>query len=232
MKYLTIKNEIIERINDHTILSKDISGSEKSLCNIYGVSRVTLRKIFGELEAEGYLKKIPNKGWIINSIKAQDITKIHSFSEAIANNGFTPRIKLLRKEFSDNCNIPKLGKSKNGYLTIERIYFADETPYCYTTSILSLEQLPNLKFVDFSSESLYKILKEMFQLEIVSVTQVIDPIVANVEIAEYLEIDNGTPCLKLEAMVHAKIMNKVFIFENYTSYIRTDQIKYITHKSL
>lgn len=81
-KYIQIKEEILRKI-----LSKEWpDGSqipvEAEFCEIYGASRITVRKALEELQAAGYLEKQQGRGTFVRCKPVeQRLYKFYSFSE-------------------------------------------------------------------------------------------------------------------------------------------------------
>ncbi|MDO4288333.1 MAG: GntR family transcriptional regulator [Eubacterium sp.] len=61
-KYIAIADSIKKKILNKIYVAGDCLPSENSLCEDYGVSRMTIRKAIEVLVGEGYLKSSPGKG--------------------------------------------------------------------------------------------------------------------------------------------------------------------------
>ena len=85
------KKEIKEQIEDNILKPNQVIASENEMCRHYDVSRVTVRKAIDELCAEGILYRIKGKGCFVRELKDQKRSHIYSFTEAVKNEGKTPR---------------------------------------------------------------------------------------------------------------------------------------------
>lgn len=69
--YLHIIEEIKAKIKKGILKPGDAIPSENSLCETYGVSRMTVRKGLAILVSEGYINSIPGKGSFVNEPDSQ-----------------------------------------------------------------------------------------------------------------------------------------------------------------
>ncbi len=70
--------------------------SERLLCEVYGVSRTTVRQTVSELVQEGHLIRVPAKGTFVAPPKIeQDLARVSRFWETVAAAGHQPAIRVL-----------------------------------------------------------------------------------------------------------------------------------------
>lgn len=95
-KYVQVKEEIRRKI-----LSKEWADGcripvEAEFCEMFGVSRITVRKALEELQSEGYLVKIQGKGTFVrNQMLEQHLSKFYSFSEELRKQGMEEEAEVL-----------------------------------------------------------------------------------------------------------------------------------------
>lgn len=134
---------------------------EEELCDLIGVSRVTLRSALDELASEGVVLRRQGKGTFVNraglGIQAVFNPAQH-FSEVIANSGYIPRIEPLgwtlepvSDEFARAFSIPK---DVDG-IRMRKLFYADDRPCVYCEDLLPADiwqdaPIPN------NSESLFQ----------------------------------------------------------------------------
>lgn len=229
-KYLMIKQDIIDKINKEELTPNQVLPTERELIAQYNVSRITVRKAIEELDKEGYIYKIQGKGSFVKGDNlTQALTRVHSYTESITNQGMTPSRKVI------STNITKPDKKRSRLLQIAsdddifelgRIYYANEYPICYTKAILPYNLFPKIECFDFVNNSLYSLLEDFYGLKITRASQSIDAIAAPSDIANYLNIEKGYPVLLFRATTYGMIDNKEIPFETFKSYYKTDKIKY------
>ena len=84
--YYQLKNDLITKISQGVWKTGECIASERELCGIYGVSRMTIRQALGELVQEDILLKIKGKGTFVcePTVKQEDMM---SFTDMIKQTG-------------------------------------------------------------------------------------------------------------------------------------------------
>ncbi|MCF0146915.1 MAG: GntR family transcriptional regulator [Clostridium sp.] len=92
--YYQLKNDLISKISEGVWKPGDCISSEREFCEIYGVSRMTIRQAIGELVQEGVLLRIKGKGTFVceQTFKQKDMM---SFSEIVKQMGKTLRSEIV-----------------------------------------------------------------------------------------------------------------------------------------
>jgi GntR family transcriptional regulator len=105
---------------------------EQALCEIYGVSRVTVRKALDEIVREGLLVRRQGKGTFVAQERIKrDLSHITSFSDACAQIGQTAQTRLIecKREAATQEDHINLGVAKCGeVITICRLRLSDGEP--------------------------------------------------------------------------------------------------------
>ena len=98
--YYQLKNDLTAKISEGVWKPGECIASERELCEIYGVSRMTIRQAIGELVQEGVLLRIKGKGTFVceQTFKQKDMM---SFTEIIKQMG-----KDLKSEVVEFNKIP------------------------------------------------------------------------------------------------------------------------------
>ena len=106
--------------------------SEQLLCDLYGVSRVTVRKAMLDLVQEGLLVRRQGKGTFVAQERIQrDLQQITSFSEACRQTGHTAGARLVSAELTEASaeDADKLGLSAGSRVVeIIRLRLCDGEP--------------------------------------------------------------------------------------------------------
>ncbi len=116
-KYLTIYNEILNKIETNKIQSGEKLSSENEMMKEYNVSRDTIRKALNLLESNGYIQKVKGKGSFVLDINKFDfpVSGLTSFKElstkmGVESNTLVKELKLIKP---NNFLIKQLNLSKN-----------------------------------------------------------------------------------------------------------------------
>lgn len=234
-KYESIANDIIEKIKDGTYKTNTILPSENKMCELYDTSRITVRKAIEQLVLQEYIYKKSGKGsFVCDNIKAEGITKIHSFTEAILHQGKVPSKCVLRKELIRSDEALRLAFGLNDYenvYEIVTIYFADGVPFCYNQTYLPQKYFPKLDLFDLNQHSLYKILETFFGTHPTKAKQKISAVLGETHIYEALNCSEKKPLLKLNAQSYGTIKHEEVLIEIYEAYFLTDILPYYVEKS-
>jgi GntR family transcriptional regulator, trigonelline degradation regulator len=104
-----------ERITDAIVQGRFKPGErliERELCALMGVSRTPLREALRELESEGLIDNLPNKGPIVATIsivQAENIYAVRAVLEGLAAKQFTERATKEQIQRLDNA-VERIGK--------------------------------------------------------------------------------------------------------------------------
>lgn len=83
---LNLRSRIFNQLEEGILSGKYPAGAnltEKDLCEEFGVSRTPLREALCQLELEGLVECIPNKGAVVLGITPQDISNIYAIKIAL-----------------------------------------------------------------------------------------------------------------------------------------------------
>lgn len=232
-KYEIIKKEIREKIDSMEYKPNQVLPSENELCEMYQVSRITVRRAVEDLVKENKLYKIKGKGCFVRENSTGGLSRIHSFTEAIVHQGKTPGRKQLcftrEKAGEDLVGQLELAADDEIY-RLKCLYLADDERYCVSTSVLPAAMFPKLEAFNFNVCSLYDVLKTFYQLNISRVKQNLFAVTGDDEIREILGLERVNPLLKIRATSYCLHENQEKPFEVYESYILTDILSYTIEK--
>lgn len=98
--YYQLKNIIIDNIKNKVWALDSKIPTERELCEIYKVSRITVRQALKELESEGYLYRKQGKGTFVKGQTfVQRLSSFYSFSEEIKKTGAVPSTRIISYGF-------------------------------------------------------------------------------------------------------------------------------------
>ena len=131
--YIQLSEIIKEMINNKELQEGHYLMSERDICKIQDISRMTVNKAIMHLVNEGILERRQGKGTFI-SYKKQKLTyeRMQGFTEIAKYNNLNVRNEILKFELSKPSNkVNEYLKLKNDNLLvfqIERIRFVDDEP--------------------------------------------------------------------------------------------------------
>ena len=224
--YFQLMDIIINMIEEGNLRENDQLPSERELCDIYDISRSTVRQAIQELEKEGYIYKLHGKGTFVSpKMFKQNLLKFYSFTEEMKKAGKIPSSKVL--DFQIISCSEKLSKKMN--LNIgEKIYvftrlrLADNEPM-----MLEISYVPYTKFSGLTQELLegnpmYDIFAKMYNISITSAEEVFRSVLTRTDEAELLRYTSGLPSMMIERITY----DNENIVEYTRSIARGDKFKY------
>lgn len=229
--YYKLKQLIIEMIENEEIKPDEAIPSEPKLMSTYTLSRTTVRKAIDELVNEGYLYRIQGKGTFVKGRGfEQALIKLSGCSEDIKRLGLTPHPKVLNATVTPPskriANLLGILESEPTFY-MERIVYGDNLPINRNKSYIPYKYVNGIENVDFNTESLYKVLEQTYHLSIKKAIRSIEAILANEEVADQLEVSEGSPVLLFKGQVMAVDKNnQEFVIEYFEAIYRSDQFKF------
>ncbi len=138
--WLSISRKIEADIASGKYAVGDILPNEYQLCDIYSVSRITVRGALARLQDLGKIKRVKGKGTIVTAERIEEpLLKIRGFSEEMAQKGIIPSTSYAHMERRQVSGfIAELfGQSKSTYFAVlERVRCINGVPVGYFTTYL------------------------------------------------------------------------------------------------
>ena len=101
--YKQIKDAIKDQIMKGELKGGDKVPSERELCALFGVSRITVRQAINEAVQEGYLYTLQGKGTFIASSSElkinQGLVRVTSFGDTMLSRGMKAETKILNHDY-------------------------------------------------------------------------------------------------------------------------------------
>ncbi len=224
--YYQLKNIIIDNIKQKVWDVNSKIPPERELCDIYHVSRITVRQALKELEDEGYLYRKQGKGTFVTGQKfVQRLSKFYSFSSEIRKMGAVPGAKILSFEVvpagtavADKLKIPADEK----VFAIKRLRLANDEPFAVETSYIVYKYAKKLTRDAVDRLGLYKALEQDCDVVVSDAIETFEAVNLNGVDAEYLDVSKKTAALHLDRI--ASFEGKIIEYCN--SKIRGDKYKY------
>ena len=173
--------------------------SERRLCETFGVSRVTVRRALGSLVAAGVLEVAPGRGWFVaTGPLSEPPNLLLSFTAMARARGLEPtaivREHEVRRATIDEAE--SLGVAPGAELVhLERVRLLDGIPVAVDRSLVPLVRCPALASTDFTTASLYEVLREEAGLVPSLAETTVEAEAAGDELAELLDLTASWPVL-------------------------------------
>ncbi|MGL5327826.1 MAG: GntR family transcriptional regulator, partial [Peptostreptococcaceae bacterium] len=229
-KYFFIKNDIINKIKQKTLIANQLLPSERELIDEYNVSRITVRRAIDELVKDGYAYKIRGKGSFVKGENlTQGLNRVSSYTEEILNHGMNPSRHVINAAISKMDNVTAEIFNMNvadDLFILKRVYYADNEPICITETMLPYSLFPKIECFDFTNNSLYSILENFYDLKITKAKQNIEATISDEYSSNYLKITNGYPLLLFQTTTYGLIDGDEIPFEYFKSYYNSNKFKY------
>ncbi|NMC40427.1 MAG: GntR family transcriptional regulator, partial [Bacteroidales bacterium] len=167
-----------------------------------GVTRPTVRQALAALAAEGFIRKHQGKGSIVHRMPREiGILSVSGTTSAAGDRNLKTEIisKPLIIQWPADFMFPlSENERKAGCIYFERLRLLEETPIFYDISYIPDINLPGFTSRKFKDRSLFKILREFYNVEIKGGEQRIRAIPSTEKISRFLKIKVGDPVLHLE----------------------------------
>ena len=140
---------------------------ENELCEIYDVSRITVRKAIDTLVQEKLLYRVQGKGTFVTSLKLRrDLPKLYSFSEEMRELGLVPSSRVLKtsveKAHETIQALLEFPEGETQVNRIARVRLANNEPILLEKVYIPLYLCPDLLDNYVESDSLYRIFREQY----------------------------------------------------------------------
>ena len=235
-KFISISEEIIDKIKSGEYLPGDKTPSENELIKNYTISNTTARKVLLEIEAKGWVKRIRGKGtYVLNrtsdhhllrTLGSIDSTR-KGFNEGLIAEGYQPRSVIIEKTIlPEGVSSDIIGKHfiiEGPVLKIHLLRFADDELLKDEIRFISLTLCP--KIDRLSTEiSYFKTYEDQYQLKINDIRQTL-----SVDILHPNAANNNFDC---DEAIAVFVLNSAILADNNKiielekSYYRGDKYKF------
>lgn len=230
-KYVYIKIALTNRIKSGELEVGAKLSTEKEMCDLYGCSRLTVRKALEELTREGYIYKIQGKGTFVKerTPQKQNFSVITSCSTLIRSQNMTPTKKILFEGIVPaTADIAqRLGLHEgDSVLEYRRVYYANGTPVIYGRSYFNTSVLPGIESFNLQNQSIITLLKEKYDLEIHCSNRELRAVVSDETTSRLLGTPNRFPLLQVTDLKTGVWQDTKIPVEYYTFLYVTERIRY------
>ncbi len=195
--YFQFKNILLDMMKEGKLQPGDMIPTEFELCDIFGISRTTVRQALTELVNESKFYRVKGRGTFVaqDKINQDFIKKIESFKSEMERKGYIPSSKVIAFEVIEApvevavaLNIPV----NTDVIFLKRLRFADNEPIVVTQTYLPYNLCKSVLDYDMNKSSLYQILSKNINTKIYKVVRNIEAVVPTKEDCELLDITKTT----------------------------------------
>jgi len=197
--YYKIENDLKNKIFSGKYQEGDLLPSEKELMNIYKVSRLTARAAMNRLAIDKLVVKLQGKGTFVAAPKMNfKLGSLYRTDEEILMKHYKIKteVLVLEKVVPDKpiklyLDIPE----KEKVIFLERIKYANETPFALIKSYIPCHYVPNLESLNLTNRSLYQAIESFYHLQLLETEETIEAINADNKTSKLLNVKPGTSLL-------------------------------------
>lgn len=198
--YDQVKNKIREKIEIGEWLEGQKIPSEKELCEMFNVSRITARKAVNDLQEENLLIKKQGKGTFVKKSQIdQSLQKFYSFCKELAKQGIEEKAEMLEFKITEpNYRIKRIMNisSDEEVFVIKRLRLLDGKPYAIEISYIPVKYTPELTMELVDKNGLYNSL-QAFGVKLERATEKFSAVNLRKEEAYYLNSDLNKAAIRL-----------------------------------
>ncbi len=223
--YEKIQNYIIENIKNGTLKRNSMLPREDDLCQMFGVSRMTVNKALSNLADQGYIRRVKGTGSFVRGIAPlkRKSERLLSFTERYENNGIKVTNKLLFYQISEVKDlmerverIEKLNlKEEDLVHYFARVRLGDGNPISVQYNVVPVKTVPYIE-ISYLRESFYRYLEEVMNISIGKSYSEVHISSASDEVNQILKIKQGTLTGRLDCVTYTEDNNLLEYSRTYT----------------
>ncbi len=169
-QYRKLYEILRKHITDGVYKEGDLLPSENELCQIYTMTRPTVRQSLSALANDGYISKHQGKGSIVHSLPREiGILSVSGTTSAVGDRNLKTKIviKPVLIPWPDDFMFPLSElEIESGCIYMERLRLLDGVAIFYDISYIANINLPRITSRQFENKSLFQILRENYHIEI------------------------------------------------------------------
>ncbi|WP_307893263.1 GntR family transcriptional regulator [Bacillus swezeyi] len=225
-----IKQDIVDKIESGYYPSGSLLPTESEFCKMYDVSRTTLRTALNHLLMEGAIYRKQGKGTFVAKGKVKQILSSSNlrYADQLKAQGIKPKIKVV-----DLQKIKPVKKIQNRLgidgeqmvYQVKRIRYADEEEIQFETAFIRADLVPEIT-EEMANISLYQCINSQGNT-IKRTEEQIKIFISDEEIAQHLNITQGTPCFQIATQT---FLASEEVVEFSLAYFRGDRVEFFIER--
>jgi GntR family transcriptional regulator len=181
--------------------------SERELCDIFNLSRTTIREAIDALVSEGLLRREKGRGTFVSEPKITEkwLGAPDSFTDSMAEQGYQIETKVLTLSVvpAPHRVARELRlRSDEPVIVLDRLRLILNEPILVVTSYINERYCPGLVSEDFTRHSLYQLFREKYNIYLARAKRVMEAVAADDLEASLLNVRSGAPLLLIESTAY------------------------------
>ncbi len=230
--YSSVKDKILEMIETGKYKPEDQLPTEFELCEMFEVSRTTIRLALNQLKLEGHVHQVQGSGTFVSKSKIQHpLTTYVSFIDFMKSLGLANETKIIEftivpatENIAKNLHITE----KDPVFKIIRSRHVEDSPFQYSHTFIPWKVAPGLTQIDCEG-SLYAMLQNKFHHKLSKCVEQIEPVLIDQQTSEVLDSPVGAPALLLKSTTYN---NKEEPLEYSREIYRGDRSNFVLERTL
>ncbi|NLK88157.1 MAG: GntR family transcriptional regulator [Clostridiaceae bacterium] len=211
--YSQLKHLIIKKIESGEYKGESRIPSEQELCELYDISRPTVRQAISELTNNGYLYKEKGKGTFVAKSKSKvDIKDYTGFTDSILDNQDPSQhdilslhvVKLSDADFLESVFGSQSYSGNSEFAEISYLTAEEGGVLSYNVSFVPLALFPDLIEDLKARRPSYEILRGKYPLLPVRTKSSLEIVYTDQADAQYLQVQTGFPVIKIHNTLYSK----------------------------
>lgn len=196
--YAQIENILRGQIVNGKLAPGELIPTEHELCELFGVSRITVVRALNELATAGFVVRIQGKGTIVNNHRIdENLNDIQGFSRTMDNQGIGVTSKVISVEdFEGDATIREIfglpDDDADGFTRIRRLRMVNGLTAVIFNTTVRREMGDKLRQYVLDDVSIYSLYREILGMQVASSDVTLVPVVATPEMIQYLGVEPGT----------------------------------------
>ena len=224
--YYQLKESILSAVKNKEFDVGERLPSERELAEYHNISRMTVKKAVDILVDNGYLLRKQGSGTFVTDYQqSYSISPLLSFTKEMEKKGLNYTTKILNfTEIRDQNAAAKMNLNPEAVLfKLERLRLIENKPFLLENTYLAAENFPNLKKGDLQNNSLFKLIKDKYNIQLSSAEAEVEAVIFDAAVSDKMQVKEGMLGLYFEQF--SKNENDKII--EYTSaYYRNDNYKF------
>lgn len=201
--YKNILKELIYQIESGKLKANQKLPSESQLCDIFKVSRITIRKALAELEEKRYIRKRQGLGSFILSKAERNNIHFLNIQKGIQEMGATSSVSILEFDIIADNRYSQIREklhliSDDYFYHLSLVYKADNQRVSLLEAFINFDEFPGIKISEIRNSDLFSLISRKFGLNINSLKVETSARRTTKTECKYLDVNINEPLISID----------------------------------